>query len=309
VGLEAPDDAGVYRLSDDLALVQSVDLITPIVDDPFTFGRIAAANALSDIWAMGGTPLTALNIICFPENRFPDAILQETLQGGLALLNEAGCTLIGGHSVENDEFTYGLAVTGRVNPQRFLTARGAQPGEKLIVTKALGTGIVALAARGDLAPEEARAAAVSSMTATNRQAGEIMLRHSATACTDITGFGLIGHADEMIGPDPIALHLQAGRVPVLTGTVELTRMGLVPATLYSNRNHYSGRVTIVDEVDPWLADILFDPQTSGGLLFSVPADEAEPCLAALRDAGLESGAIVGEIRARERDETEIIVHP
>jgi selenide,water dikinase len=309
VGLETPDDAGVYRLSGDIALVQTVDYITPIVDDAFTFGRIAATNALSDVWAMGGVPLAAMNIVCFPEEKFEIGILQETLRGGLATLEEADCALLGGHSVDNGEFTYGMAVTGRVHPERFLTARGARPGEKLILTKALGTGIVALAARGDLAPPESREAMVTGMTTLNRIAGEIMLRYPTTACTDITGYGLVGHACEMIGSDPIAITLSTGAVPLLPGTAELVRMGMVPATLYSNRQYHADRVEISGETDPFIADVLYDPQTSGGLLFSLPAEAAGECLVELQEAGITGAAIIGEVIERTESEKEIRIVP
>jgi selenide,water dikinase len=198
VGLERPDDAGVYRLTDETALVQTVDYFTPIVDDPRTFGRIAAANALSDCWAMGGRPVCAMNVVCFPSGEMEIDVLRRILAGGLDALREADCALVGGHSVDAPELKYGLSVTGVVHPGRFLTNAGARAGDRLVLTKPLGTGVVATAVKGGLADAESARAAESSMTALNRAASELMLRHGARACTDVTGFGLLGHACEMV---------------------------------------------------------------------------------------------------------------
>jgi selenide,water dikinase len=297
VGLERPDDAGVYRLTDELALVQTVDFFTPLVDDPEAFGRIAAANAMSDVWAMGGRPLTALNVVCFPSGRMAIDLLRQVLRGGLEAMREAGCALLGGHSVDDPELKYGLAVTGVVHPERFLTSLGARSGDRLVLTKPLGTGVIATAVKGGLATEEAARAARSSMAALNRRASELMLERGAVACTDVTGFGLVGHALEMVRGSPMGLALRARALPILPGALELAGDGLLPAGLHRNREFYSARV----EVDPGLAqevsDIVHDPQTSGGLLVALGPGAAERFAEDLRrsgEAASESAAVIGE---------------
>jgi selenide,water dikinase len=293
VGLDRPDDAGVYRISDDLALVQTLDFITPIVDDPETFGRIAAANSLSDVWTMGGRPVCAMNVVCFPACDLDLEVLRSILSGGAAALEEAEVALVGGHSVEDPELKFGLSVTGLVHPGRFLTSRGARPGDALVLTKPLGTGIVGTAIKGGLASPGAEAAAAASMSELNRFGAERMLEHGARACTDVTGFGLAGHALEMLAPDGPGLELDAGALPLLPGVEEAAGMGLLPAGLSRNREHYAAHVEIAPEVPSVLADAVHDPQTSGGLLVGLSPEGAEALVAELRAEGNVAAAIVG----------------
>ena len=293
MGLERADDAGVYRLTDDLAIVQTVDFFTPIVDDPYTFGQIAAANALSDVYAMGGRPLTAMNIVCFPSRDMDIEVLREILRGGIDKLREAGAVLVGGHSVDDTELKYGLAVTGTVHPGKVLTKAGARPGDALILTKPIGTGIINTAVKGGLADEEAAGAAARSMAALNKAAAGVMLEVGANACTDITGFGLLGHACEMVQGSPVGLRVRSAAVPLLPRTLEMVRMGMVPGGTRRNREFRAGMVDAAG-VDEMVLDILFDPQTSGGLLMAVDAGRAGAMLARLREAGVTDAAIVGE---------------
>jgi selenide,water dikinase len=297
VGVETADDAGVYRLTPELALIQTVDFFTPIVNDPYTFGQIAAANALSDVYAMGGRPLTCLNIVCFPSKTVPLEVLQQILAGGLDKIHEAGALLVGGHSVDDTELKYGLAVTGIVSPDRILTNAGARPGDSLILTKPLGTGIIATAMKGKLASAGAEAQAVEVMTALNRAAAECLEGFEVHALTDITGFGLLGHALEMAAASGVELALAASRVPILPAAREYAAMGLVPAGTFANRNFCQKSLITDPSLDPVLLDILADAQTNGGLLIALPAPHAEALLARLQEAGVRSAAIVGEVRA------------
>jgi selenide,water dikinase len=293
VGLDHPDDAGVYRLSDEVALVQTVDFVTPIVDDPETFGRIAAANSLSDVWTMGGRPVCAMNIVCFPACDMELEVLRAILAGGAAALEEGGAALVGGHSVEDPELKYGLSVTGVVHPERFLTSRGAAPGDALVLTKPLGTGIVGTAIKAGLASEEAAAAAAASMSLLNRAAAERMLERGARACTDVTGFGLAGHALEMVGDGGAGLEIDAAALPLLPGVEEAAGMGLLPAGLHRNREHYAPRVAVDAGVAQVVSDAVHDPQTSGGLLVALPPRGAGELAEALRAEGNEHARVVG----------------
>ncbi len=295
VGLETSDDAGVYQLTDEIALVQTVDFFTPIVDDPFTFGQIAVVNALSDVYAMGGTPLTAMNLVAFSTKTVPSAVLKEILLGGLAKLNEAKVALVGGHTVEDPEIKYGLSVTGIVHPAKILTNANARPGDRLVLTKPLGTGIVSTALKGGMATEAAVRKIVESMAALNRNAAEIMRTFGAHACTDITGFGFIGHALEMARGSQAEVVVRASAIPVFSEALEYARIGLIPGGAYSNRQFFSCRVDAAPGVPSLLVDLLYDPQTSGGLLISVPPEQAEGLVAALRDQGERDSAIVGEV--------------
>jgi selenide,water dikinase len=297
VGLERADDAGVYKLSDELALVQTVDFFTPIVDDPRLFGRIAAANSLSDVWAMGGRPVCAMNVVCFPAGDMDPSVLRQVLEGGLETLHEARVPLVGGHSADDPELKYGLSVTGLVHPERFLRSTGARPGDRLVLTKPLGTGIIATAIKGGVAEEASVAAATRTMTTLNRSAGELMLTKGATACTDVTGFGLVGHALEMIEKTDVGLDLRAGAVPVLAGALELARMGMAPAGLHRNREFSACSTEFAADIPADLADVLVDPQTSGGLLVALPADEAEAFADELRAEGGPEARVVGEFTA------------
>lgn len=274
VGADTADDAGVYRIDKRLALVETTDIITPLVDDPFTFGRIAAANALSDVYAMGGKPVTAMNLAFFPACALPVEVLSQILAGGLAAIREAGACLVGGHTVEDDELKYGLAVTGLIDPGRIVRNSTARPGDRLLLTKPLGTGIIATAIKADMVTTGVAGEAIRWMTMLNKDAAELMLACGANSATDVTGFGLIGHACEMAVAAGVTIRLELDRVPVMAAVAGLIGDGLVPAGCYRNRDHYARFVTsgrgVGDELLP-----LFDPQTSGGLLISLPPAAAE----------------------------------
>jgi len=295
VGLDTSDDAGVYQLNDEVALVQTVDFFTPIVDDPFTFGQIAVANALSDVYAMGGTPLTGMNLVAFPIKTLSPSILREILLGGLSKMEEAGVALVGGHSIEDPEIKYGLAVTGVVHPNKILTNAKAKAGDKLVLTKPLGTGIISTALKARMASEEAIRKSVESMVALNRTASEWMREFGAHACTDITGFSFIGHALEMAAASRVGMVVQSKAVPVLPEAMEYAKLGLIPGGAYSNRDFFSCRVDVHPGVLALLVDLFYDPQTSGGLLISLPSGEAEELVATLKKEENIDSCIVGEV--------------
>ncbi len=295
MGLDSSDDAGVFRIAPDTALVQTLDFLTPIVDDPFDFGRIAAANSLSDVYAMGGRPLTAMNIVCFPVKMLPQSVLKATLAGGLEKIREAGAVLVGGHSVDDAEFKYGLSVTGLVHPARVLTNRGARPGDLLVLTKPIGTGVLATAVKGGLATPAMTKALVDVTSALNRRAAEILLEFfSPHALTDVTGFGLSGHALEMARASLVTLRISASRVPLIPEALEFARMGLLPAGCHVNRDFCKADCRVAGGLDPARADLVFDPQTSGGLLAALAPEGAEAYAARLTDAGLVA-AVIGEV--------------
>lgn len=295
VGMDRPDDAGVYRIAQDLALILTLDFFTPIVDDPYDFGQIAVANALSDVYAMGGRPLLAMNIICFPEKTFDIAILQEILQGGSDKMVEAGVLLVGGHSVDDPEIKYGLSVTGTVHPDKVLKNIGGIPGDAIILTKPLGCGIISTAIKAGMATKAAEEKALRSMKTLNRKAAEIMEVFTVHACTDVTGFGLLGHACEMIEGTDVGFKINTSRVHVFPEALEYARMGLIPKGAYRNREFRTKMVDIQQGISDELAITLFDPQTSGGLLIVLPGDEAERLVLQLRAGGVEEAAIIGEI--------------
>ncbi len=297
VGRETSDDAGVYKLRDDLALIQTLDFFTPIVNDPYLFGQIAAVNAFSDVYAMGGRPLTAMNIVCFPKKTLDKAVLREILRGGLDKIHEAGALLVGGHSVDDLELKYGLSVTGVVHPERVMTNAGARPGDQLILTKPIGTGIIATAVKGKAASPEIEALAVRVMTELNRVAAEVMQEVGAHACTDITGFGLLGHALEMATASRCAMTLWGSKVPILPPAMEFAQMGIIPAGTHANRNFCHRSLQVHPDIPAFLLDILADAQTSGGLLIAVPADRAGNLLGLLKDRGLTASSIIGETAA------------
>lgn len=274
VGFDTADDAAVYRLTPELALVQTVDFFTPIVDDPFTFGAIAAANALSDVYAMGGTPLSALSVVAFPANGDAE-VLEAILRGGLEKMGEAGCAVVGGHSVADPELKFGYAVTGTIHPDRVKTNSGARAGDALVFTKAIGTGVIGTALKRGIASQAAIEAAVASMLRLNREACEAMLSFDAHACTDVSGFGFLGHAREMAAGSGVTLEIECARIPVLPGAYDAVRAGALPGGLINNRDFVSCAVAGADAIDPALLDLLYDPQTSGGLLISLAASEAD----------------------------------
>lgn len=296
-GVERGEDAGVYKLRDDLAIIQTVDFFTPIVDDPYDFGRIAAANALSDVYAMGGRPLTALNVVCFPRDSMEISILQEVLRGGLDMVHEAGVTLVGGHTVDDPELKYGLAVTGTIHPDAVVRNSGARPGDRLILTKPLGTGIIGTAIKKGTASPEAIDRIVASMTRLNRAASELMHEYGVHACTDVTGFGLLGHAAEMIEGTEVGMAINTAAVPVFPEAKELAEAGSVPGGTGRNREFRQEMVEFHEGVPPYFQDILFDPQTSGGLLMAVPHEKSWMFLEKLREAGELEAEIIGEVVA------------
>lgn len=294
VGLDTSDDAGVLKLSDDLAIIQTVDFFTPVVDDPYSFGLIAAANALSDVYAMGGTPITAMNIIGFPASRMDISVLQEVLRGGLDKIKEAGALLLGGHSVEDDEFKYGLSVTGKVHPDKVLTNRGAKPGDLLVLTKPLGTGIINTAIKGNIAGEELVKKVIKIMSSLNNEPAEEFNDFHISACTDVTGFGFIGHACEMIDDNLSGIKIYKENVPVIPEAVDFAQMGIVPGGSLRNKKYREHQVEGISDIDPVMLDIFFDPQTSGGLLIALSENEANMFVNRLKSRGLEDAAIVGE---------------
>ncbi len=297
VGYDTRDDAAVYRLSDDTAVVSTLDFFPPMVDDPFVFGGIAAANALSDVYAMGGTPLFALNLVCFPE-KMDTAYLAEILRGGADKLVEAGVPLAGGHSIYDREIKYGLSVTGRIGPRRVLRNTGSRPGDRLILTKALGVGIVLAAHRVGMSERRHYAAAVASMQRLNKYAAEAAAGFSPSACTDVTGFGLLTHAGEMAGDD-VSMRIATDALPVLPGAREYAAEYLLTAAGQRNRHFMEGKMDpdAFAAVAAPVQELMLDPQTSGGLLFSVPEGQADALLAALR-AVEPTAALIGTVVPR-----------
>jgi selenide, water dikinase len=314
VGFDHADDAGVYRIAPGQALVQTVDFFTPIVDDPHTFGQIAATNSLSDVYAMGGRPLTALALVCFPEMADLE-ILEQILAGGLSKMIEAGCTVIGGHSIRDEETKFGYSVTGLVHPKKVLANAGARPGDSVLLTKSLGTGVISTAIKKGKAEPAWIDAAVRSMTTLNKVAAEIITGHlqpsandrrpttndgyTVHALTDITGFGLIGHVREMALASDVSVSISAGRIPLLDGALECVRAGHIPGGLNNNRDFAECVVEYDQSVPEDLRALLFDPQTAGGLLISLPTYEAERLADALRSAGVPA-AHLGEVSERTR---------
>jgi selenide,water dikinase len=295
VGFERSDDAGVYKLSEDLAIIQTVDFFTPIVDDPYWFGQIAAANALSDVYAMGGTPLTAMNLVCFPIKTMDIEILKEILRGGLDKLKEAETTLVGGHSIEDSEIKYGLSINGIIHPNKILTNSGAKVGDVLVLTKPLGTGIINTAIKGGMANDKAINKVTESMATLNKNASLAMLEVGVSACTDITGFGLIGHLSEMIRENDFGMVIHTQKVPYFQEAREYAQKGLMPAGTFRNKEFFSKWVDITSPMPPFISDILFDPQTSGGLLISVPGDKVDVLFNRLKKNNVNDAAIIGEV--------------
>jgi selenide,water dikinase len=306
VGFDTSDDAGVYLLTPELAIVQTVDFFTPIVDDPFLFGAVAAANSLSDVYAMGGRPISALSIVGFPPNGSPD-VLEQIIRGGLSKMDEAGCSVVGGHSIRDDELKFGYAVTGVIHPQRVWRNVGAQPGDILIFTKALGTGLISTALKNGKASEESLAASTASMTRLNKDAAEALLEidgvgvspagQAIHAVTDITGFGLLGHAKEMAAGSKLSLEIDQTKIPALPGALDAARAGFLAGGLKNNREWLEGCVEFAASVPEEVRCLLFDPQTSGGLLVAIAASRADAALAALAHRKVPA-RIIGSVLAK-----------
>jgi selenide,water dikinase len=305
VGAEHFSDAGVYRLADGLAVVQSVDFFPPLVDDPYEYGRIAAANSLSDVYAMGGAPRTALNVVAFPDKELGLDVLEAILRGGAERVAAAGAVLLGGHSVRDDEIMYGLSVTGVVDPERMMTNRAARPGDVIVLTKGLGTGFITTAHRAESCPEDVLAAACASMSTLNRDAAEVAVELGVRAATDVTGFGLAGHATEMARASDVTITLELDRLPRLPGVDALIAAGNRTRANATNRAFMLESGRIDPGVTEERAEILFDPQTSGGLLLAVAADRADDLVAACHGRDLPLTAIVGAVR--ERGDAHVVV--
>lgn len=292
VGIETSDDAAVYKLNDDSAIIQTLDFFTPVVDDPYTFGQIAAANSLSDIYAMGGKPIVALNIVCFPMCLSLD-VLAEILRGGADKVLEAGAVVVGGHTVDDNEPKYGLSVTGVVHPDKVLKNFGSKPSEIVILTKPLGTGIINTAIKGGISSKNAYEKAVQVMSTLNKYAAEVITNYDISACTDITGFGFLGHSYEMASASNVTLKFYKDKIPYIVEAKEYAEMGLIPAGTYNNKAYLEGKCQL-ENVPEWLEDILFDPQTSGGLLFTCSIKDGEDIITKLKNLNIES-EIIGEV--------------
>ncbi len=295
IGAETLDDAGVYRISDEQCLVQTIDFFPPVARDPYTYGQITAANSLSDVYAMGGVPLTALAVVCLPSEMLKSPTIEEITRGAVDKLTEAGAVLLGGHSVLDPLLKYGLAVTGTIRPDRIMDNAGAKPGDLLILTKPLGTGVTIMAVKAGLADETRENQANRSMSTLNKAAAQIALEYGAVACTDITGFGLLGHAFQLAKASKVSLELWFDSVPQLDGVVEYARLGLLSAATYANRKYVGENVTFDDDIELAEQDLLFDPQTSGGLLIDLPEKQVRPALEAAQKNLTTPCQIVGKI--------------
>ena len=294
-GIDSLDDAGVYKLSEDLAIIQTVDFFTPIVNDPYDFGQIAVANALSDVYAMGGKPLTAMNIVCFPSKTLDISVLQDILRGGIDKMREAGVVLVGGHSIDDKELKYGLSVTGTIHPKKLLTNSGARAGDKLILTKSLGTGIINTALKAGIAPEEIVDKVTRTMASLNREASELMQQFEVHSCTDITGFGFIGHVYQLAKNSKTSIAVYSDSIPFFPEAVDFAQKGFRPGGLTRNKDFYGDKVEFAPGVPDYVRDILFDPQTSGGLLIVVASKATDTLLNKLQKTGIRDATIVGEV--------------
>jgi selenide,water dikinase len=304
VGFDKADDAGVYRLRDDLALVQTLDFFTPIVDDPFDYGRIAALNSINDVWAMGGTPVTAMAITCFPKKGVDFSILQEIMRGGLSVLTENKVALVGGHSVDNEQIMFGYSVTGLIDPNHVATNSGARPGDLIILTKPIGTGVISTGIKRAQASPEVVAESVSTMMTPGKFAAEAIQKFDVKGATDVTGFALLGHAWEMACASEVTIEIDSARVPIINGALELATAGLMTGADKTNREYVGEDVEIDSHIDSNLVKLFFDPQTAGGLLLAIPAEKADDLLSALRSDYLRA-EIIG--RVNEGSERRIVV--
>ena len=306
VGTDTSDDAGVFRLRKDLAIVNTVDFFTPIVDDPYVFGQIAAANALSDVYAMGGDPVTALNIVAFPRGTLDLEVLGEILKGGAERAREAGAVVIGGHSIIDQELKYGMAVTGAIHPDRVIRNVGVREGDALVLTKRLGTGIITTALKRRKASAASVRAAVSSMVSLNKTASAIMRRFPVHACSDVTGYGLLGHAYEMASGSGVTLVLRSDRLPLLPGAARLAAGGYLTGGCKRNRSYLDGKISVSRSVAKDLEEVAFDPQTSGGLLIALPEAKASHLVRALRAARISTATVVGTATRLRKVSVELI---
>ncbi len=291
VGFDTSDDAGVYKMGDTNAIVQTLDLITPIVDDPYTFGQIAAANSISDIYAMGAKPLTAMNIVCYDKVNLSLEILREIMHGGKNKIDESGAVLLGGHTIEDVEMKYGLSVTGTVHPNSVLRNSSAHEGDVIIATKPFGIGVLSTAMKADVCSDRETKEAIDTMLQLNAKAAEVALRHKATACTDITGFGLLGHLSEM--SRDITMEIDSNAINLLEGSMKYAKIGYICGGSRRNRQFILPKIEMAETIDEELKMIMFDAQTSGGLVFTVPQSEAENTIRELKDCGYEKSSIIG----------------
>jgi len=305
VGIETSDDAAVYKIDKDRAVILTMDFFTPVVDDPYTFGQIAAANSLSDVYAMGGRPVTAMNIVCFPKCLSID-ILKEILRGGADKVAEAGAIVVGGHTVDDNEPKFGLSVMGMVHPQKIAANSGAKPGDMLIITKPLGIGIINTAVKADLADSVTCKKAVESMSYLNKDACEAMIKVGISGCTDITGFGFLGHAYEMAEASDVSLEVWSDYLPIIKESIDFAKMGIIPAGAYNNESYLRGHVNFADSIRREIRDIMYDPQTSGGLLISVPEEHFGKLMDELRVSNKTDFNIVGKVVEKGMHAIEVI---
>jgi selenide,water dikinase len=305
VGLDTSDDAAVYKIDEDKAVILTTDFFTPVVDDPYTYGQIAAANSLSDVYAMGGRPVTAMNIVCFPTCLSMD-ILKEILRGGADKVAEAGAIVVGGHSVQDDEPKFGLSVMGMVHPKKVAANSGAKPGDMLILTKPIGVGILNTAIKADLVEEAVIQKAVQCMSYLNKDACEAMVQVGVNGCTDITGFGLLGHAYEMAEASNTSIELWSDYIPIIRESIEFAKMGIIPAGTYNNEGYLKGHISFADSIPQEIRDIMYDPQTSGGLLISVPEERSELLMQELRKRNKLDFNIIGKVKPKGAYSIEVI---
>jgi selenide,water dikinase len=297
VGFDQADDAGVYRLRDDLALVQTLDFFTPIVDDPFDYGRIAALNSINDVWAMGGTPITAMAITCFPKKGLDFAILTEIMRGGLSVLTENKVALVGGHSVDNEQIMFGYSVTGVIDPNKVATNAGAKPGDVIILTKPIGTGVISTGIKLARAPAKVVEESIATMLTPGKYAAAAIVKFDVKAATDVTGFALLGHAWEVARASNVTIEIDSARVPLINGALELARAGLMTGADKTNREYVGEEIEVASTVDPNLMKLFYDPQTAGGLLLAISADRADDLLTELRK-NYPQAEIIGRITGR-----------
>ncbi len=305
MGIDTSDDAAVYKIDEDKAVILTMDFFTPVVDDPYTFGQIAAANSLSDVYAMGGKPVTAMNIVCFPTCLSMD-ILKEILRGGADKVAEAGALVVGGHSVEDDEPKFGLSVMGMVHPKQVTANSGARPGDMIILTKPLGLGILNTAIKADLVDEAAYNKAVETMAYLNKDACEAMMKVGVNGCTDVTGFGLLGHAYELAEASGVSLEIWSDYIPIIKESIEFAKMGIIPAGTYNNQGYLAGHVNFTESIRQETIDVMYDPQTSGGLLISVPEERAEMLMEELRKSNRLDFNIIGKVMAKGEFSIQVI---